>query len=82
MSWLSPNNSRTIFFKFWITVIQVRIQDQATDSVLGAGAQDVATPLIKAIKEELQKFQRPKSPNLAGISIISDPDLLQVQPGK
>ena len=80
MSWLSQNNSQTIFFKFWITVIQVRIQDQATDSVLGAGAQDVATPLIKAIKEELQKFQRPKSPNLAGISIISDPDLLQVQP--
>ena len=82
MSWLSQNNSQTIFFKFWITVIQVRIQDQATDSVLGAGAQDVATPLIKAIKEELQKFQRPKSPNLAGISIISDPDLLQVQPEK
>ena len=61
---------------------QVRIQDQPTDAVLGAGAQDVATPLIKAIKEELQKFQRPKSPNLAGISIINDPDLLQQEQDK
>ena len=41
-----------------------------------SGGAEMATPLIKAIKEELQKFQRPKSPNLAGISIISDPDLL------
>ena len=54
---------------------QVRL-DQSPPTELG-GAQEVATPLIKAIKEELQKFQRPKSPNLAGISIISDPDLLQ-----
>ena len=45
--------------------------------VLGAGAQDIATPLIKAIKDELHKFQRPKSPNMAGISIINDPDLVQ-----
>lgn len=52
---------------------QVRIEQP---EVVG-GAGDVATPLIKAIKEELQKFQRPKSPNLAGISIINDPDLLQ-----
>ncbi len=52
---------------------QVRIEQP---EVVG-GAQDVATPLIKAIKEELQKFQRPKSPNLAGISIINDPELLQ-----
>ena len=37
---------------------------------------EISTPLIKAIKEELHKFQRPKSPNLAGISIINDPDLL------
>ena len=27
-------------------------------------------PIIAAIKEELQKFQRPKSPSLAGISVI------------
>ena len=40
--------------------------------------EEVDTPvIIKSIKEELQKFQRPKSPNLAGISIINDPDLLQ-----
>jgi len=32
-------------------------------------------PLIQAIKEELQKFHR--APNLTGISIINDPDLLQ-----
>ena len=54
---------------------QVRL-DTSPPTEMG-GAQEVATPLIKAIKDELQKFQRPKSPNLAGISIISDPDLLQ-----
>lgn len=32
--------------------------------------------IIQAIRDELQKFQRPKSPNLTGISIISDPNLL------
>ncbi len=32
-------------------------------------------PLIQAIKDELQRFHR--APNLTGISIINDPDLLQ-----
>jgi hypothetical protein len=37
---------------------------------------DPTAPIIQAIREELQKFHRPRSPNLTGISIISDPDLL------
>ena len=57
-------------------IFQVRLENSPPTESPG-GAQEVATPLIKAIKEELQKFQRPKSPNLAGISIINDPDLLQ-----
>ena len=43
------------------------------------GARDLlepaGEPIVKAIKDELQKFQRPKSPNLAGITIINDPNL-------
>ena len=53
---------------------QVRLDVTAASE---APTHEVSTPLIKAIKEELQKFQRPKSPNLAGISIINDPDLLE-----
>ena len=33
-------------------------------------------PLIQAIKDELQKFHQ-RAPNLTGISIINDPELLQ-----
>jgi hypothetical protein len=31
-------------------------------------------PIIQAIKDELQRFHR--APNLTGISIINDPDLV------
>lgn len=42
----------------------------------GSGG-DPTGPIIQAIRDELQKFHRPKSPNLSGISIINDPDLLK-----
>ena len=43
----------------------------------GSTTEGETAPIIAAIKEELTKFQRPKSPNLAGISVISDPSLLK-----
>lgn len=39
--------------------------------------EDETGPIIAAIKEELQKFQRPKSPNLSGITVIPDPELIK-----
>ena len=38
---------------------------------------DSTQPIVAAIKEELQKFHRPRSPNHGGISVIDDPELLQ-----
>ena len=38
---------------------------------------DSTQPIVAAIKEELQKFHRPRSPNHGGISVIEDPELLQ-----
>ena len=43
----------------------------ATNTVI-----DSTQPIVAAIKEELQKFHRPRSPNLSGISVINDPELL------
>ena len=37
------------------------------------------TPIVSAIKDELQKFQRPRTPNMQGISIINDPELLATE---
>jgi len=38
---------------------------------------DSTQPIVAAIREELQKFHRPRSPNHAAISVINDPELLQ-----
>ena len=42
---------------------------------------DSTQPIVAAIKEELQKFHRPRSPNHSGISVINDPELLQEDGG-
>ena len=58
---------------------QVRIQEPlpGRDDPSGSGSGgDPTGPIIQAIKDELQKFHRPRSPNLTGISIINDPELL------
>ena len=41
----------------------------------GTADSSETTPIVSAIKDELQKFQR--QPNLTGISIINDPELLR-----
>ena len=48
------------------------VQPGGTNTVI-----DSTTPIVAAIREELQKFHRPRSPNLNGISVIDDPELLQ-----
>ena len=35
---------------------------------------DSTQPIVAAIKEELQRFHRPRSPNHGGISVIDDPE--------
>eukprot|EP00094_Tigriopus_californicus_P009459 TCALIF_09122-PA protein Name:"Protein of unknown function" AED:0.06 eAED:0.04 QI:0/0.6/0.33/0.83/0.8/0.66/6/74/974 len=53
------------------------VKDQTPDgSDEGKEESNPGGLIIQAIRDELQKFQRPKSPNLTGISIISDPNLL------
>ena len=50
------------------------VQPGGTNTVI-----DSTTPIVAAIREELQKFHRPRSPNLNGISVIDDPELLQIE---
>jgi len=56
---------------------QVRISELPLRRRVLGGPSDPQNPmpLIQAIKDELQRFHR--APNLTGISIINDPDLLQ-----
>eukprot|EP00095_Tigriopus_kingsejongensis_P009409 maker-scaffold143_size313727-snap-gene-1.22 protein:Tk09409 transcript:maker-scaffold143_size313727-snap-gene-1.22-mRNA-1 annotation:"PREDICTED: uncharacterized protein LOC100142575" len=49
---------------------------ESTPDASDESKDDNSVPIIQAIKDELQKFQRPKSPNLTGITIINDPNLL------
>ena len=47
----------------------------------GSTVIDSIQPIVAAIKEELQKFHRPRLPNHSGISVINDPELLQEDGG-
>ena len=56
-------------------VIRAAAIDAAVMATKGMVGIDHDEVVIQAIKDELQRFHR--APNLTGISIINDPDLLQ-----